>query len=131
MLDLLLETPLTEEQKEFADSSRICAGNLLDVMNSTLEYSALAANQVKLEELEFTLRELLYGLLEEYSGKAKQKGLSFACEFPDNVPGIVIGDALRLRRMLGNMLENAVKFTPRGGIQSASRRSCSRMATFC
>src|SRR6202044_3628214 len=59
MTDLLLETPLTEDQREYAGAARLCAENLLEILNVTLEYSALSGNQVRLEETEFSLVDTL------------------------------------------------------------------------
>ena len=62
MTDLLFETPLTEDQREYVGATRVCAENLLEILNVTLEYSALAANEVRLEETEFSLRDTLQGV---------------------------------------------------------------------
>ncbi len=75
MTDLLLETPLTEDQREYVAAARVCAENLLEILNVTLEYSALAANRVLLEETEFSLRDTLQGVLGEFAPKAEGKGL--------------------------------------------------------
>ncbi len=117
MLDLLLETDLTEEQKEYAESSRLCADSLLDLMNSTLEFSALSANQVSLENSEFSLPELLETMLGDFASKARSKNLSFTWNLERNLPEVAVGDAIRLRQVLGNIVDNAVKFTHRGGIE--------------
>lgn len=134
MLDLLLETPLTEDQKEMAESSRICAESLLEVMNSALEYSALAAKQVSLEEAEFSLHDFLQTTLDEYSLKVAAKGLTFIRNLAPTLPEVVVGDAIRLKQALGNLLENAIKFTHRGEIEiSASsivQHNCDSLFTF-
>lgn len=117
MLDLLLETELTPEQREYAQDSRFCADSLLDIMNSTLEFSALSANQVTLEEAELPLLELLDTVLDEFSLKAANKGLKFIRDMHDSVPEAVMGDAVRLKKLFSNLLENAVKFTKAGEIE--------------
>ncbi len=116
MLDLLLETDLTAEQREYAESSRVCADSVLDIMNSTLEFSALSANQVLLEHSDFLLPELLETMLDDFAAKAKLKNLSFTWKLEEKMPEVVIGDAVRIRQVVGNILENAVKFTHSGGI---------------
>jgi two-component system sensor histidine kinase/response regulator len=81
MSDLLLETPLTEEQKEYVDATRLCAENLLEILNATLEYSALSANHINLEEEEYPLRETLEGVIAQFAFKAKSKGLDLRHTF--------------------------------------------------
>src|SRR5580698_3154824 len=75
MSDLLLETPLTEEQQEYVGATRLCAENLLEILNATLEYSALSANHINLEEQEYPLRETLEGVAAQFAFKAQSKGL--------------------------------------------------------
>jgi signal transduction histidine kinase len=117
MVDLLLETGLTSEQREYIDATRQCAESLLEIMNSTLEFSALSADQVVLEESEFPLRSILSGALDEFAFKAKAKGLRMIRSFAPDVPEIVIGDALRLRQLLSQVTGNALKFTSRGEVE--------------
>src|SRR5271163_3959487 len=66
MTDLLLETSLTEDQREYAGATRSCAETLLEILNLTLEYSALSANQVRLEEAEFSPADTVQGVLNEF-----------------------------------------------------------------
>jgi CheY-like chemotaxis protein len=120
MLDLLLETNLDSEQREFALNSHLCARELLQVMNSTLEFSALAANQVTLEETEFQLREMLDTLIQEFLPQARTKGLRLARTFDAHLPEVVIGDEVRLKQLLSYLINNAVKFTNHGEILIAA-----------
>jgi len=117
MSDLLLETPLTEEQKEYVDATRLCAENLLEILNATLEYSALSANHIHLEEEEYPLRETLEGVVAQFAFKAKSKGLQLSHTFDGNFPEAVIGDALRLRQLVWHLVANAVKFTNKGEVE--------------
>ena len=117
MSDLLLETPLTEEQKEYVDATRLCAENLLEILNATLEYSALSANHIHLEEEEYPLRETLEGVVAQFAFKAKSKGLLLSHTFDGNFPEAVVGDALRLRQLVWHLVANAVKFTNKGEVE--------------
>lgn len=124
MADLLLETHLTEEQMEYVSSTRLCAESLLEILNATLEYSALSANHISLEEAEFSLRQSLDAAVAGFSFKAQSKGLELRHNFDPSLPDAVIGDALRLRQLLWHLIGNAVKFTHQGEIEvsaSASR----------
>src|SRR5579864_3760592 len=117
MTDLLLETSLSEEQKDYVGATRLCAENLLEILNVTLEYSALSANHLHLEETEFSLRETLAGLVSEFASKAESKGVRLRHNFDRSLPATFVGDALRLRQLIWHLLGNAVKFTQRGEVE--------------
>jgi len=117
MTDLLLETALTEDQREYADATRVCAENLLEILNVTLEYSALSANQVRLEETEFSLLDTVQGVLGEFAPKAQSKGLRLLSALDRSLPEMAVGDALRLRQLLWHLVGNAVKFTKEGQVE--------------
>lgn len=123
MSDLLLETPLTEEQKEYVDATRLCAENLLEILNATLEYSALSANHIHLEEEEYPLRETLEGVIAQFAFKAKSKGLDLIHTFDRSLPEAVVGDALRLRQLVWHLVANAVKFTNKGEVELTASAS--------
>ena len=120
MTDLLLETLLTEDQREYVGATRLCAENLLEILNVTLEYSALSANHVLLEETEFSLRDTLQGVLGEFAIKAEAKGLRLVRSLDGNLPEMVVGDPLRLRQILWHLVGNAVKFTRDGQVEVAA-----------
>lgn len=120
MTDLLLETPLTEDQREYVGATRVCAENLLEILNVTLEYSALSSNHVLLEETEFSLRDALQGVLGEFAAKAESKGLHLIGALDTSLPDSVIGDPLRLRQILWHLVGNAVKFTREGQVEVAA-----------
>ncbi len=117
MTDLLLETDLGEEQREYVDAARSCAENLLEMFNATLQFSALAANHIRLEESEFSPRETMQGLISEFAPKAEAKGLRLICGLDGSLPVTVSGDALRIRELLWHLISNAVKFTKQGEVE--------------
>jgi CheY-like chemotaxis protein len=120
MTDLLLETPLTEDQREYVGAARLCAENLLEILNVTLEYSALSAKHVLLEETEFSLRDTLQGVLGEFAAKAEAKGLRLVRALDSRLPEMVVGDPLRLRQILWHLVGNGVKFTREGQVEVAA-----------
>jgi CheY-like chemotaxis protein/anti-sigma regulatory factor (Ser/Thr protein kinase) len=129
MTDLLLETPLSEDQQEYVAATRLCAESLLEILNVTLEYSALSASHVHLEKTEFPLRQTLEAVVAEHLSKAKAKGLQLLSQFDTSLPETAIGDALRLKQLLGHLLNNAIKFTQRGEVEvSASVEATSESA---
>jgi CheY-like chemotaxis protein len=120
MTDLLLETPLSEDQREYVGATRLCAENLLEILNVTLEYSALTSNEVRLEETEFSLLDTLQGVLGEFASKAEAKGLRLVRAMDNNLPEMVIGDPVRLRQILRHLVGNGVKFTKEGQVEVAA-----------
>jgi len=120
MTDLLLETLLTEDQREYVGATRLCAENLLEILNVTLEYSALSANHILLEETEFSLRDTLEGVLGEFATKAEAKGLHLIQSLDGNLPEMVVGDPLRLRQIVWHLVGNGIKFTREGQVVVAA-----------
>ena len=117
MTDLLLETSLSDDQREYVGAARLCAESLLEILNVTLEYSALSGNGVLLEETEFSLRDALEGVLGEFAAKAEAKGLCLVRALDSSLPEMVVGDPLRLRQILWHLVANAVKFTREGQVE--------------
>lgn len=126
MTDLLLETPLTDDQREYVGAARVCAENLLEILNVTLEYSALSANHVRLEETEFSLRDAVQGVVGEFTPKAQAKGVRLLRVVDGTLPEMVMGDPLRLRQILWHLIANAVKFTREGEVEVAASATISR-----
>src|ERR1700720_2674344 len=99
MTDLLLETSLSDEQKDYVGATRLCAENLLEILNVTLEFSALSANHLHLEEAEFSLRETLAGLVSEFSFKAESKGVRLRHNFDRSLPATDLASAGKCRQI--------------------------------
>jgi CheY-like chemotaxis protein len=117
MADLLLETNLDAEQLEYVNATRLCAESLFEILNATLEYSALEAGRFSLDESEFSLRDLIESTRAQQALKAEAKGLAIHCSYDPGLPETMIGDAPRLRQLLGHFLANAIKFTHTGGVE--------------
>src|SRR6266849_6326390 len=100
MTDLLLETKLDDEQREYVNATRLCAESLFEILNATLEYSALEAGRFSLDESEFSLRDLIESTLAQQTLKAESKGLQICAIYGPRLPETMIGDAPRLRQLL-------------------------------
>jgi CheY-like chemotaxis protein/nitrogen-specific signal transduction histidine kinase len=116
MLDLLLETGIDEEQRDYLNAARLCAESLSELLNSSLEYAALEAGQISLEETEFSVKEMLEAALAQQRSKADIKQLQLRLTLEAGLPETLIGDASRLRELLGHLVNNAIKFTHTGSI---------------
>ena len=116
MTDLLLETPLDEEQRDYVSTVRLCAENLFHLLNATLEYSALTAGHLRLDETEFVLSEMVDSALSMEREKAEAKGLKLTTSLDSALPQTIVGDAARIQDLLGHLLDNAIKFTHRGSV---------------
>jgi PAS domain S-box-containing protein len=116
MTSLLLDTELTAEQREYADTVRISADNLLTILNDILDYSKIEAGKLDLELIDFDLRVALEETNDLLALKAQEKGLEYLYMIDKQVPSYIIGDPGRVRQILINLVGNAVKFTDSGEI---------------
>lgn len=116
MTGLLLDTPLNNEQRDFAETVRRCGETLLDLINDILDYSKIAAGKLDLEVTDFDLRELIEETMELLAERANAKGLELVCEIDDEIPRFLSGDVGRLRQVLMNLVGNALKFTDQGEV---------------
>jgi signal transduction histidine kinase/CheY-like chemotaxis protein len=118
---LLLDTPLTAEQRQYAQAVRDSAEALLALVNDILDLSKLEAGRVELESVDFDLEQLAEGVLEAVVPRAAEKGLELAAWVDPSCPARVRGDPTRLRQVLLNLAANAVKFTERGSVEVTVR----------
>lgn len=119
MTQLLLETGLTDQQREYVRTVRSCGEGLLALINDILDFSRLEAGKVQLESIPFSVREVVEDAAAVIAPQAHVKRLELTCTVTSDVPGIVWGDPTRVRQVLINLLSNAVKFTSTGGVQIA------------
>jgi CheY-like chemotaxis protein len=117
MLRLLIETPLDPEQLRFAAMAAESADALLAILNDTLDFSNIEAGKPEMEAVEVDLPALVEGAAELMAEKASAKDLDLAVAFEKGVPDKIVGDPVRLRQILLNLLGNAVKFTDSGYVQ--------------
>ncbi|HXG58267.1 MAG TPA: ATP-binding protein, partial [Thermoanaerobaculia bacterium] len=116
MTSLLSRTPLTREQQEFVRTARSSANLLLSVINGILDFSKIEAGKLTLEEVDFSLREVVIEAIKPLATRADDAGVELIVRIDPGVPDALRGDALRLRQVLINLVGNAVKFTPAGEI---------------
>lgn len=116
MADLLWDTPLTSEQREYVRIFRRAGGSLLDLINDILDLSKVEAGHLELESIDFDMADVLDRMSEIMAPPAHEKGLELACHITGGVPVNLQGDPDRLRQVLINLVSNAIKFTANGEI---------------
>ena len=116
MTDLVLDTPLTEEQRELLQVVKTSAASLLGIINEILDFSKIEAGKVDLETIEFDLEQLLRHCVAPLRVRAEAKGLDIAIQSSGTLHHHLVGDPNRLRQVLTNLLGNAIKFTSKGHI---------------
>lgn len=116
MSELLLNTSLTDEQREYANAVINSGENLLGLINDILDFSKIEAGKFELDPHEFRLRDAIGDTLQTLGIRAAEEGLELACDIPAAVPDSLIGDAGRLRQIVVNLVGNAIKFTEKGEI---------------
>ncbi len=116
MVSLLLETPLTPEQREYGEAARGSAESLLRLIADILDHSKIEAGKLAVEVVDFDLRTTLEEVAEMLAPRAHEKGLELVCDVSPEVSGRLRGDPGRLRQVTTNLLGNAVKFTDRGEV---------------
>ncbi len=117
MSGLLLDTPLTDQQREYAGIVNDCAHSLLEIISDILDFSKIEADKLELESTDFDLRETFEDTLAQFAYHASESGLEFAYLVDPDMPTLLRGDPGRLRQILTNLLSNAIKFTSGGEIR--------------
>ena len=116
MLDLALDTELTHEQRDYLDVAQQSAHSLLTVINDILDFSKVEAGRMELEQAPFDFSESMSEALAPLALRAHAKGLELALHIASDVPQAVIGDRVRLRQVVTNLVSNAIKFTEQGEV---------------
>ncbi|MEW5872976.1 MAG: response regulator [Chloroflexota bacterium] len=122
MTSLLLDTPLTAEQREYAETIRKSGDALLAIINDILDFSKIEAGKLELEAHAFDLRECIESALDLMAYQAAEKGLELLYHIDEDAPRHVVGDVTRLRQILSNLLSNAIKFTEKGEVEVSTRK---------
>jgi CheY-like chemotaxis protein/nitrogen-specific signal transduction histidine kinase len=116
MTELMLDTDLTAEQKDYLETVKSSADSLLIIINDILDFSKIEAGRLELERVPFDLRHDLDETVRSLAVRAHEKGLELLCEWAPDVPGYVTGDKVRVRQVVLNLLGNAIKFTHSGEV---------------
>ena len=116
MTDLALSTSLTDEQYDYLSTARSSAEDLLVIINDILDYSKIEAGKIDLASEQFNFREVFGDSMKSLAISAHRKSLELAFHLDAKVPEALIGDSVRLRQVLINLVGNAVKFTEKGEV---------------
>jgi PAS domain S-box-containing protein len=116
MTELALDTPLTDDQRQFLKTVKSAANNLLGIINDLLDFAKIEAGKMELDIADFSLRAILGDTLQGLAVRASSKGLELISLVKPDVPDALIGDAGRLRQVLLNLVGNAIKFTEKGEV---------------
>jgi PAS domain S-box-containing protein len=116
MIDLTLDTPLTDDQKENLSVAKDAADNLLGLLNDILDLSRVEAGKITLEQIDFHLHHVAKSVIKGLSVLAHNRNLQLELHIDPNVPELLQGDPVRLRQVMINLINNAIKFTHKGKI---------------
>ncbi len=116
MTHMMLNTRLSDDQLKYINTIKFAADNLLVIINDILDLSRIEAGKLILEQIHFNIRDLINGVMETVNFKAQDKGLRLNFSLDENVPEYLIGDPVRLNQVLLNLINNAIKFTPKGEV---------------
>ena len=116
MAALLSETQLSPEQREYIDTIITSGDNLIAVINDILDFSKIESGNMEIEHEDFDLRSCIEEVMDLFSQKVATKGLDLIYEIDLNVPPQIVGDSLRLKQILINLINNAIKFTQKGEV---------------
>ena len=117
MVSLLLDSPLSAEQRSWAETAQASGEMLLSLLNNVLDLSKAEAGKLVIEHVAFDLPETIAQCLEMFDAEAKAKGLALEAEYPQRLSAHFIGDPSRVRQILLNYVANAVKFTENGSVR--------------
>src|SRR6266436_6085520 len=122
MTGLLLDTDLSEEQRDYVETIRTSGDTLLDIINDILDFSKIEAGRVRMETIDFSPKHVTEEAVELFAEPASNKGIELIVDIEPDIPEVVVGDPGRLRQVLLNLIGNAVKFTDVGEVVVRARR---------
>ncbi|MCS7272500.1 MAG: PAS domain-containing protein, partial [Gemmataceae bacterium] len=116
MTELLMGTPLNEEQRDYLKTLRSSADLLLSILSDVLDIAKIEAGKMVLEQVPTDLREVGEDVVKLFSARARQKDINLRAEIAQDLPPVVLADPMRLRQILANLVSNAIKFTEQGEV---------------
>lgn len=116
MTDLLASTALDHEQQGFVRTISVSADSLLAIINDILDFSKIESGKMEIEQISFSLRECVEDVLDLFAGKAAESGLDLLYYVNPDVPTHIIGDSIRVKQIMSNLVSNAIKFTRKGEV---------------
>ncbi|OOG66212.1 hybrid sensor histidine kinase/response regulator [Rhodanobacter sp. B04] len=122
MAELLMSTPLNQQQHDYTDAMQRSGGMLLKLLNDALDLARIEAGKLELELAPFDPRQLVEEVAQLERGLAQPRHIRFALEIADDLPARVVGDAVRIKQVLLNLVNNALKFTERGSVTLHAQR---------
>ncbi|HRP24256.1 MAG TPA: response regulator [Thauera sp.] len=131
MTELLLDSPLSSDQRHFAEAVQASGRHLLGIINDILDFSKIESGHLELESVDFDPGELLEGALAMFAQPAERKGIELVADLPPEVRRCLRGDPFRIRQVVTNLVGNAVKFTERGEIVMRARVLCEADEQVC
>jgi signal transduction histidine kinase/DNA-binding response OmpR family regulator len=117
MTELVLDTDLTAEQRDYLSTVKSSAESMLEVINDILDFSKIEAGRLELDPVSFNVRDLVEETVRALALRAHEKHLELVCDVLPEVPEFVVGDVVRIRQILVNLLGNAIKFTSDGEVE--------------
>ncbi len=116
MTDLALDTELTAQQRDYLSTVKGSAQTLMVILNDLLDFSKIEAGKLSIEQINFSVSEVVSETLKTILPRAQKKGLTLDCTLPPDIPASMLGDPGRIRQVLSNLCDNAIKFTANGSV---------------
>ena len=123
MIDLVLLTGLTYDQKEKLLTAKSCANSLVKIINDILDFSKMEAGKLSIDHTHFEIKNLIEEIIKSYTPIADKKGLELSYSFSSSIPQYLLGDPNRLRQVLNNLIGNAIKFTEKGEVSISIKKN--------
>lgn len=127
----LMKTQLTPSQTDYLQTIERSAQHLLAIINDVLDFSKLEAGKLQLDTTPYSFHDALFEVVDMMGANAREKGLELCLHLPPDTPDALVGDALRLKQVLTNLMGNAVKFTQAGGVDVVVSHSCREGSDDC